>query len=82
METVQPVLPHTVKAVKKISSSLSHGKTQEVFQDILSLPQIFTRESDVFCVFIFDEFHLLEEVVSGKVFQDLGNQIMTQKRCL
>lgn len=82
IESTQDRLPQTIRAIKKIQFYMSHGKIAEFYREIISLPQVFARESNKFCVLILDEFHDLEESAVSGIFQELGKRIMTQKRCL
>ncbi len=81
-ENVQTSLPQTVKTIRRIHSLVLHGKITEAYREILALPQLVTQESNCFCVLMFDEFHNLGDYAIKDVFQELGKQIMTQKRCL
>lgn len=78
----EPFLPETVKAVKKIQNLLAHNREQDAYVEILSLPQIFTVEANAYCIVLLDEFQLLENLGLNQEFQELGKQIMTQRRCL
>lgn len=82
LKTTETHLPQTTKAIRKIQSALSHGKEREAYLDTIVLPQIFTQETNTFCVLFLDEFQDLEELGIPEVFQDLGKGIMTQRRCL
>ena len=82
VEITQPELPTTYRCIKRIQSYLQHGKTPEAFREIISLPQIFAKESQSFCVLILDEFHALDDLMIPGSFQELGKKIMTQTRCL
>lgn len=81
-ESLQHLLPHTVRLIKKIHALLVHDKQDEAYRELISLPQVFAREADKFCVLFFDEFDTLDAYAIPDVFQDLGKKIMTQKRCL
>lgn len=82
VEVTQPHLPQTIKAIRKIQSLLTHGKEADAYREIITLPQVFVRESNQFCVLILDEFQGLEDLGVPHLFQDLGKEIMTQKKCL
>ena len=72
----------TVKAIKKIQSLMTQRKFNEVYREILSLAEIFTNETNKYCVLVLDEFHHMENWDIADVFKELGKRIMTQKRCL
>jgi len=75
-------IPHTHRAIKRIYSLLAHHKSNEAFREMILLPQIYSKEMNVFCVLFMDEFHSLQDLGIPNVFQELGKKIMTQKRCL
>ena len=82
MESTKKTIPQTVEEIRKIKTNLAKGKLTEAYRDLISLPEIFTSESGMFCMIILDEFHNLEELTVSNVFQELGKRIMTQKRCI
>lgn len=82
LESTKKYIPHTVQVINKIRSDISNRKMTEAFLGMLTLPEIFTNETEKFCVLILDEFQNLEDINVPNVFQLLGKKIMTQKRCL
>ena len=82
LQSTQSCLPQTTKAIKKIQYHLSVNKKMEAYREILSLSQIFAKESNKYCILMLDEFQALEDFSLSEVFQELGKKIMTQKRCL
>lgn len=82
MNTTEGHLPETVKAVKRIKSLLVQNREKEAYLEIISLPQTFAQEGNVFCVLFFDEFQHLEDFGITDEFLELGKRIMTQRRCL
>ncbi len=82
LEGLKADLPATAKSIKRIQSLLSHQRWQDAYNDIIALPQIFTKESNLFCLIVLDEFHAMEELGAEAVFSELGKCIMTQKKCL
>ncbi len=82
IEGTKSSLPHTHKAILKIQSDMKHIRFTDAYRHLMALPEIFTAETNKFCVIILDEFHNLEALELPHVFQELGNNIMTQKRCL
>lgn len=81
-ESSKKLIPQTVEAIKKIENLILKEKWLEAYRDIIALPEIFTNESNKFCVIIIDEFHNLEDFEVNDVFKELGKKIMTQKRCI
>jgi len=81
-QMVQSQLPATGRCLKKIEAALSHARFRDAFRDLFSLPQIFAKEADVYCVLFLDEFHSLQQLAITGAFQELGKKIMTQNRCL
>ncbi|MCR4337094.1 MAG: hypothetical protein NUV91_04730, partial [Candidatus Omnitrophica bacterium] len=82
LEKAQELLPQTVQRMRKIRKGLLDEGNQEIYRELIALPQIFSEESKKFCILLFDEFQTLEEFDVAEVFQELGKTIMTQKRCL
>ena len=82
MEATKGRLPQTVNAIKHVQVLLEKRRMAEAYQELISLLEIFTVESNKFCLVVFDEFHSLEDLDIPDAFQELGKRIMTQKRCL
>jgi hypothetical protein len=82
IENTAKYIPQTVERVRLVQSLYKKGQLLEAFSKVLSLPEIFSNETGLFCVVILDEFQGLEDFVEERIFQDLGKQIMTQRRCL
>ena len=82
IQQTQSSIPLTIEHIRDIQSVYAKGQILEAFSKVLSLPEIFSNETGLFCVLILDEFQSLEEFVEESIFQDLGKKIMTQKRCL
>jgi hypothetical protein len=82
IQITQPHIPQTIEQIKDIQQIYAKGQLLEAFSKVLSLPEVFSNETGMFCVLILDEFQSLEEFVEESIFQDLGKKIMTQKRCL
>jgi len=80
IESVKEYIPQTVKEIKKIQHELSRNKYTDAYQDLLNLPEVFTNESNKFCILVLEEFQNLEEFSIPNVFQALGKKIMTQKK--
>ncbi len=82
MEITRPLIPQTVEAVEKILALTKAKKFNEAYQDLIALPEVFNTEAGKFCVIVLDEFHDLENFPVEEAFQEMGNKIMTQRRCL
>ncbi len=80
LEVTKDSIPNTVQVIKKILSETLSGKHSDALLGLLALPEIFTTESGMFCMLVFDEFQCLGEY-SSNVFKVLGKKIMTQKKC-
>lgn len=81
-ESTSQHIPHTIQVVRKIQTDFQKGRYNETFLGLLALPEIFTNETEKFCILVFDEFQCFENFPVEDVFQVLGKKIMTQKRCL
>lgn len=82
LETTQHRLPQTFAAIKQVQALSEKKRFVEAYEHLVSLPEIFTLETNKFCVILFDEFHYLDHLDIDEAFQELGKRIMTQKRCL
>ena len=82
LEATQHRLPQTFTAIKHIQALTDKKRFAEAYEGLVSLPEVFTLESNKFCIVIFDEFHHLDHLDIPQAFQELGKRIMTQKRCL
>jgi len=82
LEGTKKHLPLTHKIIAKIQSDIKHGRWSEAHRSLISLPETFTTETNKFCLIVFDEFQNLEALTIPSAFQELGKNIMTQKRCL
>jgi len=82
MESTRGRLPQTVAVIKHIQTLLEKRRMAEAYQELISLLETFSIESNKFCLVVFDEFHFLQDFDIPDVFQELGKRIMTQKRCL
>ncbi len=81
-ENTKKFIPNTVAVIQKIQSEIPKNKVNEIFLGLLTLPEVFTMETNSYCVLILDEFQNIEEFGIEDVFQELGKKIMLQKRCL
>jgi len=82
IESTQSLLPRTTASIKKIQKYLRYTRKLDAYKEAVALAQVFSMETGLFCVFVVDEFHCLEEWGVPEVFQELGKIIMTQKQSL
>ncbi|MBF0123682.1 MAG: hypothetical protein HQL21_09845 [Candidatus Omnitrophica bacterium] len=82
LETVKPVLPLTFERAVALNALIEKGKFADAYQGLIEFPEIFTQETGLFCVLIFDEFQTMEEFGIPDVFRRLADRITTQKNCL
>lgn len=80
--STKKLIPLSAELISKIQSNISNGKVLDAYRDLISLSQVFSKETNMFCVLVLDEFQELEEFGIPDVFKELGEKIMTQKRCL
>ena len=78
----QPLIPKTVQQIVKIESGLQKDKPTEAYRDMISLPEIFIKETGKFCLVIIDEFQRLDEMKISNPFQELGKKIISQKNSM
>ncbi|MBF0532458.1 MAG: AAA family ATPase [Candidatus Omnitrophica bacterium] len=82
MEGVRSLLPMTVQVIEHILKDAAERRCNDAFLGLMTMAEVFSNETGLFCVLIFDEFHYMEEFGITEVFLKLGKKIMTQKRCL
>lgn len=82
IEESRKFIPQTIEVILKIQSDFIKGKFADAFLGVMTLPEIYTNESEQYCVLFFDEFQVLDEFAIPDVFASLGKKIMTQKKCL
>ena len=82
LEETRGALPQTVQVIEHIQQLLKQKKNSEVYQSLLSLPEIFAVETNLNCLLFIDEFHCLDNFDLTNPFQELGSKIMMHKRCL
>lgn len=82
IESTRKTIPNTIAVIQKIQANLKNGRYTDCFLGLLVLPEVFTNETNKFCILILDEFQNLEDFPLNNVFRELGKKIMTQKRCL
>ncbi len=82
IESTKSHIPQTIEVIKKIKLNIDKKRFAEGYRQLISLPEVFSLESEMFCLIVIDEFHNLEDLEINDVFQELGKRIMTQKRCL
>ncbi|MCA9400296.1 MAG: ATP-binding protein [Candidatus Omnitrophica bacterium] len=82
MQSAQGYIPHTIDVIKRIFRDFHLGKQNDAYLGLINLPEVFTNESQQFCMLIIDEFQYIEELMGAMAFQELGKKIMVQKRCL
>ncbi len=82
LASVKSRLPQTSKVIQKIQADVEANRLSDACQSLMKLPEIFTFEANKFCLFIFDEFHKMEDLGVENIFQQFGTSLMTQRRCL
>src|SRR3989338_1432667 len=69
LEITKKYIPHTVQVIKKIQSEFQNKKFNAVFCGLLNLTEIFTNESGMYCLLIFDEFQVMEDYGLPEVYE-------------
>jgi AAA+ ATPase superfamily predicted ATPase len=80
--STESFIPQTVSRARLAVSLAEQAKTVESYDVVLSLPEIFTQETNLVCVIVLDEFQVLDEFGIPNVFSRLADRITTQKACL
>lgn len=74
-------IPQTIQVISRIEEDFQKGKLAAAYLGLLMLPEIFTNETQQFCLLIIDEFQIFDQFDIPNIYQELGKKIMTQKRC-
>ena len=82
LRSLEPFIPQTVERARVAIALTEKARFSEACDLILSLPEVFTQETGLFCVIILDEFQALEEFGIGDIFRRLADRITVQKNCL
>ncbi len=81
-ESLRSVLPQSVERAAMVRALIDKGDTVEAYDQLLTLPQVFTQESGLFCIIVLDEFQAMGDFGVPGVFKKLADRIATQKNCL
>jgi predicted transcriptional regulator len=77
------IVPRTVEHAKKILGNLDKEKNSDIYNDLIDLPDIFTRETGKVCLVIFDEFHdIIESLNVENAYHILSKKITVQRKCM
>lgn len=74
--------PRTVEKINYILSALEKRKKNNIFSELLTLPQIINQETGKICVIIFDEFHNLESMGIKNLYSEWSKMLVLQKNIL
>jgi hypothetical protein len=80
-ESARARIPHTIQVISRIEEDFQKGKPAAAYLGLLMLPEVFTNETQQFCILIIDEFQVFDQFDVPNIYQELGKKIMTQKRC-
>jgi hypothetical protein len=72
-------IPKTVEKIMLILSEAGKRKKDNIFTDLLSLPEMIHKETNKFCVVIFDEFQNLEQLGSKNLYKEWSQLLILQK---
>jgi hypothetical protein len=81
-ESVRPHLPLSVGQASEVRALIEKGNIAGAYDALISLPEVFTQESGLFCIVILDEFQAMNDFGVTAAFRKLADRIATQKRCL
>lgn len=82
-EKSKPKIPKTVKAITQINKSIKESAPKdEIFSQILELPQFLYDETKKPILLVFDEFQNLDNFELTNPFLELSNKIMVQKNTM
>lgn len=75
-------MPKTVEKIRHILAALDRRKRNDIFTELLSLPEIINRETNKFCAVIFDEFHNLENMGIKNLYSAWSKLLILQKNTM
>ncbi|MDI6606691.1 MAG: ATP-binding protein, partial [Candidatus Omnitrophota bacterium] len=75
-------IPRTVGKVKAILNAAAKRKKHNIFTELLSLCEIFHRETDKYCVVVFDEFCNLEKLGVRNLYREWSKLLISQKNTM
>ena len=78
-EVAQNYIPKTVKLICAVEGDIKNLLFERAYQNLLRLTSVFKQESDISCIVILDEFHLLNTFKINAPFSGLAREIMMQK---
>jgi hypothetical protein len=81
-ESVRPHLPLTVALAGEVRELIAKGNINGAYEALITLPEVFTQESGLFCIIVLDEFQSMNDFGVPGVFRTLADRIATQKHCL
>lgn len=81
MDAAGYLIPNTIDVIKTIRRDFEAGRRADCFLGLLTLPEVFSHETKMYCVLILDEFQAIDDFMVPDAFKKLGKKIMTQKRC-
>jgi len=75
-------IPKTVEKIKSILSAIDRRLKCNIFVELLSLCDIFNKETGKFCVVILDEFHNLENFGIKHLYREWSKLLILQKNTM
>ncbi|MDD5155937.1 MAG: ATP-binding protein [Candidatus Omnitrophica bacterium] len=72
-------IPRTVEKARFILSAIDKRKKNNIFTELLSLPESVHEETGKYCVVILDEFHHLEHMGIKALYTEWSKLLITQK---
>ena len=75
-------IPKTAEKIRCILALLNKKAKDDIFTELLSLCDIFNKETGKFCVVIFDEFHNLESLGVKNLYREWSKLLILQKNTM
>lgn len=72
-------IPKTCEVIDEIENYVKNSQMSHAYEKLLELTAVLKRESNILCIIILDEFHLLNRYKIKSPFRSLAREIMTQK---
>jgi hypothetical protein len=82
VKQVAKYIPKTAQKARSILNRLEKRKKNNIFTELLTLPEGINAETGKFCVVIFDEFHNLENMEVKNIYSEWAKLLMLQKNTM
>jgi hypothetical protein len=75
-------IPQTTQQIKNILTALNKRKKNNIFSELLALPETIYQETNKSCIVIFDEFQNLEKLEQAGIYREWSKTLIAQKNTM